>query len=636
MPFTGWVYLGTVLRRGPSRIRPLPTTMLRLVAAAALACAAALPTPATPAAGPDVDYSETHRFVLGRSGETLREETEVRVRYRTDRSTEQAEFAVWEQYFAPVRELRAWLDDGRLGRDEIREVIPQPADIFLSSGKAHVMTPERAPRVGSVFRYSYEREYLSPAYAPILRVPNIDRIERYSIEVEHPRGVRVGFDVFVPRGTVPFRIDSTQAGRTAIHFEGLGAADELPMFAHNGYHAAVMLDLRDRATGDAITPTRPDEFADWYRALTSAQTGFGEAVRTTARMLRADTDSATVAAIHDHVRGTVRYIADERDAGAFVPRAPDLVLSRSYGDCKDRAFLVQALARALDIPVDVVLISTEPEPEFERAHLFLFNHVINAYTAGSGHRVYFDPTSAHHSFGDLPEGDIDGHALRIGADGEAERVFVPSPDDAPDIEIDIRADLDAPDDATALVTVRGPLLGALRNVEARGTMTDVVNVLSSVAGEQLYKIRLSAIGAADHEGDAWRFVARADLSQFVIASPTKRYLPATPFRAVDADVRERADDALPIYTPARPNVRLALDVVGDGWAAEPERVALGHADGPVRFAREVAAAGGATRVVYDFRQRTRRLLGDDRAAYLDVADAYLGARREVVTFRRPE
>jgi hypothetical protein len=155
-------------------------------------------------------------------------------------------------------------------------------------------------------------------------------------------------------------------------------------------------------------------------------------VRTLAEGLRGANDSLTVASLHDYVHRSIRYIADQRAEGAFVPRAPDLVLDRTYGDCKDRAFLVTALAQALGLRVDPVLISTRPSPEFDSVHLGLFNHVICAFTHEDGSRTYFDP-------GDLPEGDIDGHALRLGEDG-AERLFVAAQATAPHLDIEVALD----------------------------------------------------------------------------------------------------------------------------------------------------------------------------------------------------
>ena len=68
-------------------------------------------------------------------------------------------------------------------------------------------------------------------------------------------------------------------------------------------------------------------------------------------------------------------------------------------------------------------------------------------------------------------------------------------------------------------------------------------------------------------------------------------------------------------------------------SAEPDPVAP---DPTATVAAAEAAPGDdRARVMYQFGQRTRRFLGDDRDAYLQLADEYLGARRDVITFRSP-
>ena len=577
----------------------------------------------------DVSYAERHTFSLGGSGDGLSEKADIEIRYLTSRSTDWSEFGVYEQYFATVVDLRAELNGKRLGRDAIQRIQPEREDVFLASGTLHHIALPTSPNPGDVLRYSYQRTYLSAAYAPVLRIPDVNRMSEYVIEVEHPADVQVSFRLFAPRGEVAHEITTTQKGHQ-IAFRNLQPLEDLPLFAHNGVHAYVMIDARRGA--QPLTPTAPEEFAGWYSTLVQAKAP-APTILPVAEGLRGETDSTTIAAFHDYVRSSIRYIADERDAGAFVPRAPDLVLERAYGDCKDRAFLVSALAQSLGLRVDPVLISTEPEPEFEEVHLTLYNHVICSFEQEDGTRTYFDPTNPYLSFGDLPESDIDGQALRLGRDG-AERLFVQSPASDPSLDLHLAVDLDTPEAAEATVTIRGGLLGMVRAIEARSTDTDARNALSGVAGDLLYKIRLMGLEPVS-EGPRERvYHARADLSQFVVASPTKRYLPLTPFRAVDADAGQRADDALPIRTADRANVRLRLDIAS-GWVPDATDRTIGDPEGPVWFRANAASGEGGSQVEYDFRQRTRRFAGADRDAYLALADAYLGSRRDVITFRSP-
>ena len=588
------------------------------------------------AAAQDVLYHEHRELTLAPDptrGYALTERTEVRVEFVSQRSTRDGSFYVSDAFFAPVDDLRAEWNGRRLRGEHVQSFTPPSADVFLSPGSVWALSAPETPEPGDVMSYTYRRAYVDLAYAPLLRVPSVDRVESYKVTVRHPDDVTVGFEVYAPRAAAAHRVDRPRPGETTLTFERLDALDVLPLFPHNGEHATVMLTIAD-AAGTPVLPTRPDDFAVWYRTLTrrAAPDTLAPALATLAEDLRRETDVETVAAIHDHVRGAIRYVADERDEGAFVPRAPDLVHARGYGDCKDRAFLVAALARELGLEVDVVLLSTEPVAEFDAAHFALYNHVIAAFETEEGETVYFDPTHRYVPFGALPEGDVDAQALRIGPDG-AERVRIAAPDMGPTFDVEITASLDAPDEGVALVTVRGSLLGAVEEARASGARLDVENILSGATGRLLYKIRLDRFVPVSTEASEATFSAVADLSEFVVASPTRRYLPHTPFRSIPSEVAERSDDAVAVYTDWRPDARLVLDLDTGSRAAAPQTVHLGEADGAVSFSADLALVDGRTVVDYRFRQRARRFEGADREAYLALARSYLDARPDMFIFR---
>jgi len=563
----------------------------------------------------------------------LTEEVSVSIRYLTPRATDARSFPIAERFYAPVERLTAHLGGKKLGRDEVYDEAVEWQDVFLSGGRVHRVEPERSPDVGDELAYSYRRTYTDPAYLPVLSVPNLDEIQRYEIVVKHPAGVTVDPVIYAPRGT-PYTLDPG-ARQTRIVFEGLRGIEDVPYFAHNGEQAAVLIQMRD-ANGP-LTPTAPDDFAAWYEGLvTSASAPGGVELAALATSLQRDTPAETVSAIHDHVRSTIRYIADARDEGAFVPRAPDLVLTYKYGDCKDRAFLVRELARQLDIDVDVVLISTVPQADFESVHVGLFNHVINAFDDADGTRTYFDPTHPYLAYGDIPDSDVDGQALVL-TDAGAERLRVPAQDAGPALEMRVGAlNLDAPESSIVHITVRGNLLGILRGVESRDGDQEEGNALSAIVGELVNKMRLTRGVRLTDTPRERTYSAVADLSQFVIASPTKRYLSLTPFRAVPSEIETRADDSLPITLDMRPNLSLTLQTAPGEWIPDSSAVLWGADDGPAHFRASalVTEDGGAT-VTYEFRQRTRQLEGGARSAYIDLATSYLDAKREVFTFRKP-
>jgi len=59
----------------------------------------------------------------------------------------------------------------------------------------------------------------------------------------------------------------------------------------------------------------------------------------------------------DFVQRNIRYLGIELGAGGYIPRAPELVLSRRFGDCKDVTLLLVTILEALDIKAAPLLVN---------------------------------------------------------------------------------------------------------------------------------------------------------------------------------------------------------------------------------------------------------------------------------------
>lgn len=102
----------------------------------------------------------------------------------------------------------------------------------------------------------------------------------------------------------------------------------------------------------------------------------------------------------------IRYTGIELAEGGLIPRSPGETLKRKFGDCKDKAVLLTALLRALDIPAYVALLNAgEGDPDVEEAlpGMGAFNHAI-VMVPGSP-AVWIDPTDPFSRAGELPVGD---------------------------------------------------------------------------------------------------------------------------------------------------------------------------------------------------------------------------------------
>ncbi len=170
-----------------------------------------------------------------------------------------------------------------------------------------------------------------------------------------------------------------------------------------------------------------DEFRHWYK---DAVVGFTEPdaeVRTLAKVItkgkvsKLDQIGALFKYVADHIR-YVNYVSAEQ----WLPNRPQEVLSRREGDCDDKAVLLIALLKAIDVDAREVLVQTRltAKPtvlDGKRAVVPMFDHGI-AYIPSLD--LYLDATSPQSRLGVLPSMDGQAPALRLD-DGPAAIVRLP-------------------------------------------------------------------------------------------------------------------------------------------------------------------------------------------------------------------
>ena len=131
--------------------------------------------------------------------------------------------------------------------------------------------------------------------------------------------------------------------------------------------AAPMLEGEDHMPASAVFDRMVvfSEFADWtavrdWGARLFAPPPLSPAVQERAAAIRAQaqTPEQRLLLALTLVQKEIRYFGVEIGASSHRPAAPDLVLERRSGDCKDKVVLLVALLKALDIKATPVLVST--------------------------------------------------------------------------------------------------------------------------------------------------------------------------------------------------------------------------------------------------------------------------------------
>ncbi|MBC2604341.1 DUF3857 domain-containing protein [Puniceicoccus vermicola] len=163
-----------------------------------------------------------------------------------------------------------------------------------------------------------------------------------------------------------------------------------------------------------------EQFTDWFSRISEGAFEASPEVVALAESIAADQPDQEdrIRAAYEYV-SAMRYTAIEIGVQAFRPRTPGQVLAQGYGDCKDKANLLTALLREMDIPAQIALINrfSFTEPEFPG---WQFNHAIAYVEPTEKHPggLWLDATERTTSYGELAPGNAGRQALIIDQSGE--------------------------------------------------------------------------------------------------------------------------------------------------------------------------------------------------------------------------
>jgi transglutaminase-like putative cysteine protease len=584
---------------------------------------------------PDIELSTTVTFEIdtkGASDYEVSSETQVTQKYVSQRSTDMRGFSITEQFFDPVVEFRGQIDGREIAQSNFSFELAPDSDVFLSDFKVHTMELPAPPAIGQTVTYSYRKNYQSPAFMPILEIPNIDLVKDYRIVVEHPSDLAVDFDVFVPRGDLTYTVEHPDDDETVLRFSNVRESAPIAGFPFNAIRAAVM--VRVKQGSKTVTPTAVGDFMEWYRTFVelnaTLKAPHDTILASTLKSLKSDRDR--VQAIYDYVRRTIRYIADEHAINAFVPRDPSLVVERGYGDCKDRAYLVSALARQYGIKVNMALVSTAPQPLFKGEHVTLYNHVICAYDDAAG-TLFFDPTARYCEFGNIPSHLIGAEAFVLDP-SRPRRVAIRTQRAKPDLDVEVVASLNDLKTARAKVVLRSDLFQYAAEARERSTGLDFENTVSNMVTGHFQKLSFDYFEPESQDDSSMTLSCQVDLSDFVIASSAKKYIAKTPFRMSDATILERDRDTLLLDGDEREHVRLVIDLDAAGHAAETENFSIGGKD-PAKFNAQLASvADGRYRFSYELDRGGGMMRGSTRSEYLEFCRSFLKSKKNMFVLTR--
>jgi tetratricopeptide (TPR) repeat protein len=160
------------------------------------------------------------------------------------------------------------------------------------------------------------------------------------------------------------------------------------------------------------------EVGAWYWRLIEEQLAADDSVRRAAQSVieKGMTTQQKVRAIHNLVVTGTRYVGLEFGIHGYKPYRVTQVLSRKFGDCKDKAALLMVLLREVGVEAELVLVRTRRGGKIATrpASLAVFDHAI-AYIPKLD--MYLDGTAEFAGTAELPDQDQGVMVLRVGREG---------------------------------------------------------------------------------------------------------------------------------------------------------------------------------------------------------------------------
>ena len=498
-----------------------------------------------------------------------------------------------------VREARIVQPDGRvvkLDRRDFKVTSSTDSDVDVGEER-HLVLPMPDLRVGSIIDIEFEevtRSDISDGWAIRMFLPPEYRTLRRVLEIRTRQGLPVTLK--------------------------LGAGAPEPAVRTTGAYLSRTWDLADvppievEDSGGSPFESHPwvgvTSHASWGAAFESFRADFWKRVTLdrelrdlAARLTRdAPTPGARLDSLVGYVVRHVNYVAIELGRGRVMPSPASEVLRRGYGDCKDMAVLLIALAEASGMAAQPVLVSFDGirPPTDDFVDPGSFTHMVVLLPGPDGGR-WCDPTVGVPCAADLPMSVAGLRGLTFSRTEPARLVQIPPPRAAAqgmNMSIDVRP----AERNTATIDVRARFRGEpARAIEEFVAQSDTAMVRAAVE-------RLMAYGLwTTCRQERWTVEDRA-CGSITLAAAYRDTAWGSGSNTVTFSLRTEVADPLVSYPPAEGR---RTDVVcdypfsdtvvvrlhdGAGWEVVPEVAAL-----PVR---------GPT---YEGTLESRRLQeGDDR------------------------
>jgi hypothetical protein len=441
---------------------------------------ASVPIPVYKTDVPAVVLLREQRVVVGQDGRVTTT-TNCAIRILIGEGREYARGSeIYNTDSGKVREIKAWMirPSGQVkhyGKDDIIDAVEDPDDVYNES-RFKLIDGSRDADTGAVFGYQTTTEersiFTQNVWSFQDRLPAL--VSRYSLTL--PPGWHASSVTFNRAAIEPTVTGSTYSWELR-DLSPIADEPSSPQVSSLAPRIAISyFPPGDTQPINIQTFASWTEVSRWLSQLHDPQATPDEAVAAKVRQLTAEakTELEKIRAIGRFVQD-IKYISIDigvSRGGGMRPHSAAEVFAKSYGDCKDKANLMRAMLKVLNITAyPVAIYSGDPNYVREEwASPGQFNHCIVAikvidetqaatviFHPKLGRLLIFDATDDDTPVGDLPEAEQGSFALIVAGDaGSLVRMPV-TPTESNGLERRIEASLAA--DGTLSASLRANAIG---------------------------------------------------------------------------------------------------------------------------------------------------------------------------------
>jgi hypothetical protein len=213
--------------------------------------------------------------------------------------------------------------------------------------------------------------------------------------------------------------------------------------------------------------------------------------------------------------------------------------------------------------------------------------------------------------------------------------FVTSPSSEPAVTLYIGGSTDSLSHMRARVVLKENEFALALEAMKVLTPTAFTRVLDSLVTSRLYKINLDSLKVTSQGYDSLVLEGLANLSDFVVRSPKRSYLPRVPFTIVDTGVQSRRGDSLALYFENRDALRIQIDLTSSGAILTPDSLRIGSLETALFSAVATTVDDNHIRLIYEFNRQAKIISGRAKIIFLQFCNDYLDVKKNMFVLEGP-